>query len=62
VLGSVNFLAMVLSLRLILLIAVIGAIGLTGWLLGSKDVVTYVPLAVYCGAVILPLVWLAARK
>jgi len=60
--GAVNVLAQVLAVRLTLLVGVAGAIFLTSYVLGTKDMYQYLPVAVYCGAVVIPLVWLAARK
>jgi hypothetical protein len=61
-LGALNFAALVLGLRLILLVTISGAIILASFSFGSHDVIAYIPLAIYCCAVVVPMVWLAARK
>ena len=62
VLGALNLAALILSLRLILLIATGGAIMLTYLALGDRPPFALVALAIYCATVLMPLVWLAARK
>jgi hypothetical protein len=61
VIGGLNVAALVLSVRLILMIAVLGAIGLAWMALSTHDLVRLVALALYSLTVVLPLVWLAGR-
>jgi len=62
VLGSVNFLAVMLSVRLLALVGIIGA-GLLSWLIAASpgDLYRIVTLAIYCAGTAL-VVWLASRK
>jgi hypothetical protein len=62
VMGAFNAMATVLAVRLILLVAVIGAIGLSWLALQSPDVMRLGVLGVYCGAVVVPSVWLACVR
>lgn len=59
VLGTLNVLAMVLAVRLILLVAVAGAIWLSWLALQSSDLMRLYVLCVYCGAVVVPAVVLS---
>lgn len=57
-----NVLALVLAIRFTLLVAVIGAIWLTVIVEASPDPWRLGALAIYAVAVVIPAVWLAARK
>lgn len=61
VLGAVNMLAMVLAARLIVLVAVAGAISLTWLALQQPEPMRLGALAIYCVAVVIPTVFLALR-
>ena len=61
VLGAVNVLVMLLAARLIVLVAIGGAIGLTWQALGNPDPNRLIALGIYGAAVVIPCVWLAAR-
>jgi hypothetical protein len=65
-LGSLNLLAIVLAVRLVLLVAVIGALWLAKLSLdvptGPMQMPALIMLGVYCGAVVIPMVWLSSRK
>jgi ABC-type polysaccharide/polyol phosphate export permease len=62
VLGAVNVLALVLAVRLVVLVAVSGGIVLTLISLRDSDVYHLGALAIYSVFVVIPIVWLAARK
>ena len=65
VLGAVNVLLIVLAVRLVLLVAVIGALWLAKLALDVPAPVqqaALVMLGVYCVTVVLPMVWLSSRK
>lgn len=57
--GAFNALALVIAARLILLVAVGGAIGLTYLALLNPDPYRLGALAIYTVAVVMPTVWLA---
>jgi hypothetical protein len=59
VLASINVLIMVLSARIIMLIAVTGGIALTWLVLQRADLFQLIALAVYCVGVVFPAVYLA---
>ena len=61
-LGTLNVLAMVLGARLVVLVAVVGAIALTWTALVSPDPFKLGVLAIYGAAVVLPSIWLAGRR
>jgi hypothetical protein len=65
VLGALNVATVILAVRLTLLVSVGGAIWLT-WLVcggaGAPDPLRLAALGVYAAAVVVPLVWLAARR
>ena len=61
VMATLNVLILVISARLILLIGVSGAIGLTMLTLANPDPYRLGGLAIYCLVVVLPSIWLAAR-
>ena len=67
VLGALNVATVILAARLTLLLSVLGAIWLS-WLVLSTpsanppDVSRLAVLAVYVAVVVVPLVWLAARR
>ncbi|HEX8827326.1 MAG TPA: hypothetical protein VF778_04355 [Xanthobacteraceae bacterium] len=52
----------VLAVRLILLVAVSGAIWLTWLALASPDPYRLAALAVYAAVVVVPVVWLSSRR
>lgn len=60
--GALNVLVAVIAARFILLVAVVGAIWLTVIVTQSPDPYRLGLLAVYCGTVVLPMVWLASRR
>jgi hypothetical protein len=65
VLGSLNLLAVVLAVRLVLLVAVIGALYLAKVALdvpAALQIPALVMLGVYCATVVIPMVWLSSRK
>jgi hypothetical protein len=61
VLGAVNVFAMILGARLLVLVAIAGAIWLTWTGLGNPDVFRLIALGTYCVAVVVPVVWLASQ-
>lgn len=61
VLGAVNVFAMILGARLLVLVAVCGAIWLTLTALGNPDQYRLIALGTYCIAVVCPTVWLASQ-
>lgn len=61
-LGALNVLTVVLAVRLTLLVSVCGAAGLAYLALTGPDPYRGAILAIYCATVVLPLVWLAARR
>jgi hypothetical protein len=65
VLGAVNLLAIVLAVRLVLLVAVIGALWLAKLALDvpvTMQMPALIMLGVYCATVVIPMVWLSSRK
>jgi hypothetical protein len=65
VMGALNLLAVVLAVRLVLLVAVVGALWLAKIALDVPQPVqqaALIMLAVYCVTVVLPMVWLSSRK
>jgi hypothetical protein len=62
VLGALNVVTAVLAVRLILLVCVCGAIALAYLALMQPDPYRLGALAIYAVAVVLPLVWLSARR
>ena len=62
IIGGLNVAALVLSARLILLIAVLGAIVLAWMSLQIHDPVRLAALGLYSLTVVLPLVWLAGLR
>lgn len=62
VMGSLNVLFVILAVRLILLVAVIGAIALTLIAAREPDPWRLAAVAAYAIIVVVPLTWLAARK
>ena len=60
--GAINVLVALLAIRLILFVAIVGAIVLTFTVERSPDQWRLAALAIYCAVTILPLTWLAARK
>lgn len=62
VMGALNVLMVVIAVRLILLVAVVGAIYLTIIVVAAPDPWRLGALAVYAIAVVLPTVWLTARQ
>jgi hypothetical protein len=61
VLGAINVLTAVLAVRLIVLVSVSGGIGLTWLALQEPDPMRLGALAIYCAAVVIPVVWLSSR-
>jgi hypothetical protein len=62
VLGALNFVTAILAVRLILLVSVAGATALTWLALQQPDPYRLAALGVYAAVVVVPLVWLAARR
>jgi hypothetical protein len=62
VLGAINVLTVVLAVRLILLVSVCGASVLAWLALAQPDPYRLATLAVYAVVVVLPMIWLTARK
>jgi hypothetical protein len=65
VMGALNLLAVVLAVRLVLLVAVIGALWLAKLALdvpAPLQIPALVMLGVYCLTTVIPLVWLSSRK
>ena len=63
--GALNLLAVVLAVRLVLLVAVLGALWLAKLALdvpAPVQIPALVMLGVYCVTVVLPMVWLSSRK
>jgi hypothetical protein len=60
VIGALNFAALVLSARLLVLVAVLGAILLAWTVLADPQIFRVVSLAVYGFLVVLPVVYLSA--
>ena len=62
VIGALNVLTAILAVRLTLLVSVGGAIGVAYLVLKDPDPYRLGALAVYAASVVLPLIWLAARR
>jgi hypothetical protein len=62
VLGALNLATAILAVRLTLLVSVGGAIGVAYLVLKEPDPYRLGALAVYAGVVVVPLIWLAARR
>ena len=66
VMGTVNVLALVLSARLVALVAVAGAIALAWYALGASDILLVqwrtIALGIYAVAVCLPALWLSLHQ
>jgi hypothetical protein len=62
VIGAFNALAIILAVRLILLVAVIGAFYLTVIAIDRPDPWRMAALAIYCVVTVIPTVWLASRR
>jgi hypothetical protein len=65
VMGALNVVAVVLAVRLVLLVAVIGALYLAKIALDAPATVqtpALIMLGTYCASVVIPLVWLSSRK
>ena len=61
VIGSLNVATKILAVRLILLLAVVGAIALTLIAVQKNDPARLIALGVYTVTVVLPMVWLSVR-
>ena len=61
VLGALNLAARVLAVRLILLLATIGAAGLTWMALAEHDPLRLIAVGIYTLTVVVPLIWLSSR-
>ena len=61
VIGSLNVATKILAVRLILLLAVIGAVGLTLIAVQKNDPARLIAVGVYTITVVLPVVWLTSR-
>lgn len=62
VIGALNVLTAILAVRLTLLVAVSGAVWLTWLALQTPDPYRLGALGVYSAVVVVPLIWLAARR
>ena len=62
VMGALNVIAALLAARMIVLVSVSGGIALTWAALGQPDPWRLGALAIYSVAIVVPSVWLAARK
>ena len=65
VLGALNVVAVVLAVRLVLLVAVVGALYLAKIALDAPAALqmpAIVMLGVYCATVVIPMVWMSSRK
>jgi hypothetical protein len=62
VMGAFNVLVVVLAVRLILLVAVCGAISLAWLALQNPDPLRLGALGIYCAAVVIPTVWLSVYR
>jgi hypothetical protein len=62
VLGALNALFVVLAIRLILLVATVGAIILATAVMASPDPWRLGALAIYTLVVVVPMVWLSSRR
>jgi hypothetical protein len=62
VLGAVNVLALVLAVRVILLVAVIGAISLALIAIRDPDPWRLGAMGIYALAVVVPIIWLSSRR
>ena len=62
VLGALNALFVILAVRAILLVAVVGAIILASAVMASPDPWRLGALAIYAAVVVVPTVWLSARR
>lgn len=63
--GALNLLAVVLAVRLVLLVAVVGALYLAKLALDvppSLQMPALIMLGVYCATVVIPMVWLSSRR
>lgn len=60
VLATLNVLIVIIAVRMILLVAVAGAIFLTYLALQSQDYFRIAVLAIYCAVVVVPVTWLCA--
>jgi hypothetical protein len=60
--GTLNVLFVILAVRAVLLVAVIGAIILASAVVATPDPWRLGALAVYTIAVVVPTVWLSARR
>ena len=65
VMGALNLLAVVLAVRLVLLVAVVGALYLATIAIDAPSALqqpALIMLGVYCATVVIPMVWLSSRK
>lgn len=62
VLGSLNVISQILAVRLVLLVAVAGAVFLSYLALAQGDVLRLGALAIYCAGVVAPIVVLSYRR
>jgi hypothetical protein len=63
--GALNVVAVVLAVRLVLLVAVIGALYLAKIALDAPALAqtpALIMLGTYCASVVIPLVWLSSRR
>ena len=60
--GALNFFAIILAVRLILLVAIVGAIILASNVVAAPDPWRLGALAIYTIVVVVPTVWLSSRK
>jgi hypothetical protein len=62
VLGTVNAFAVILAVRMTLLVSICGAIALALLVLEQPDPLKVASLGIYALVVVVPMVWLAARR
>jgi hypothetical protein len=62
VLGALNLATAILAVRLTLLVSVGGAIGVAFLVLRDPDPYRLAALGIYAAVVVVPLIWLAARR
>ena len=62
VIGAFNTLAIILAIRLILLVAIVGAIALSVIAINAPDPYRLAALGIYSVVIVVPMVWLSSRK
>ena len=62
VIGAFNALAIILAIRLILLVAIVGAIALSVIAINAPDPYRLAALGIYSVVIVVPMVWLSSRR